>query len=61
MDPQENLKRQAEISQQIIDLWDKCEDDDELFKYYSPQFAELALVLAELAKAYTDWKKSGGF
>ena len=61
MDPQANLKKQAEISQQIIDLWDKCDDDDELLKYYSPQIADLAIELAELSKAYTDWKSSGGF
>lgn len=52
MDPEANLKEQAEIAAEITNM-DECGDDPE--DMYEP-----AVRLAELVTAYCEWIAKGG-
>lgn len=59
MDPQANLKEQAEIAQMLIELQDEAGDAGYSMDELS-QIAEHAERLAELVQAYCEWISKGG-
>lgn len=62
MDPEANLKEQAEIARRIIainDEHDSCGEDD-MERLVLEGVNELALRLAELCEAYCNWISRGG-
>jgi len=60
MDPEANLREQADIAQEIIELRDEAGDAGHTMAELC-EISELADRLAELVIAYSTWIKAGGF
>lgn len=58
MDPQANLKEQAELSAKIIELIDGCDEGNNIV--VMSEISEMAERLAELSSAYCEWISKGG-
>jgi hypothetical protein len=61
MDPNANLARQRELSQEILTIVDQCSDDGEFTEDQELELVHLAANLAEHVQALDEWITRGGF
>jgi hypothetical protein len=60
MDPEANLREQNEVASDLLDVLDEAGDAG-LSLAELVEVAEMAEKLAELVRAYSVWRKAGGF
>ena len=61
MDPNANLKEQLALAQEILDIWDRWDDDNLRFGVGRPLLvSDKASRLAELVQALDGWLSNGG-